>query len=269
MKKTWIFLPIVIIGLLMLFINAAGGVAKIQNKDRTGSPVSSPNCTACHSGGNFNTSASVSVSDANGSVAQYEPGKTYNVKVHIQSSSTSGNGFQLTALLADNSAAGVGTAVSSGTQVTALGGRQYFEQSTVVFDSVYTMEWTAPSAGSGDVTFYGSALAVNGLSSTSGDEYANIPNLLLTESSSLSVTNIAERAEILIYPNPSQDWIRVNGLEATTFSVQIFDVSGKLVFNQANYMRNQNLYISNLTPGNYVVRAQNNKTVKTAILVKE
>lgn len=64
--------------------------------DRTGSPVSSATCAACHSGGGFNVSVSLDVFDpvAGIPVTSYVPGTTYQVTYAV-TGNASAYGFKV------------------------------------------------------------------------------------------------------------------------------------------------------------------------------
>lgn len=163
---------------------AAGG------QDRTGSPISSGTCSACHGGGTFNPSILVEVKDAGGQVVtQYQGGQTYTVEYTVSNlvGSPTGFGFQSSALLSNNSQAGNFVAgTTSNTQVSTLNGRQYPEQQGLSASGFWSFDWTAPPAGSGTVNFYSVGMACNG-GGVGGDQVTASQNQQLTE---LTVTTI-------------------------------------------------------------------------------
>ena len=65
------------------------------------------------------------------------------------------------------------------------------------------MTWTAPTSGSGDVTFYGSSLSVDANGQTGGDEYANIPNVVISEATPSSTASITFDNNLMVFPNPA------------------------------------------------------------------
>jgi hypothetical protein len=131
MKRIYIFSPLAIAAGAFLWMSASGGVAKIQQKDRTGSPVSDTECNMCHASGiNFSTKPTITVIDSSGPVTEYKPLKKYTVMVDIQSTGNINHGFQVTGFLSDNSAAGLVESVNGNTQKINLNGRWYFEHST-------------------------------------------------------------------------------------------------------------------------------------------
>lgn len=70
-------------------------------------------------------------------------------------------------------------------------------------------------------------------------------------------TGIVETSlpDINVYPNPSKDWIKIDGLKESS-DVQIFDVTGKLVLQQ-EYQVDEMINISSLTVGMYIIKVRN------------
>jgi hypothetical protein len=58
-----------------------------------------------------------------------------------------------------------------------------------------------------------------------------------------------------VYPNPSTDWIRVDGISEVTF-VQIMDMSGRIVLN-SEVQGNEEINVSDLNTGNYLITFNN------------
>lgn len=269
MRKLYIFSPVLLAAGAFMWMSASGGVAKIQNKDRTNSPVSSPACTMCHLGGaNFNTSATIRVSDAVGTIMEYIPGETYKVTVDIQSTGNTGHGFQVTGLLANNTSAGACTVITAGTQKTVLGGRWYFEQTQAVSGGNYEMTWVAPAAGSGEVTFYGSALSTNGDGMTNGDEYVAISSVKIAEGSPNGIKDISELEEINLYPNPVLNQLNITSELSEITNVQIYSLSGRLMGQQNVNSRKVILNVADYAKGTYLVRVTEGQNQKYLRFVK-
>lgn len=270
MKKSYILSPVVIAAGAFLWMSASGGVADDQSKDRTGSPVSDQACTACHSGGSFSASASVVVKDMSGAlVTEYTPGETYGVTVEIQSTGNSGHGFQLTALLVNNSSAGTCSATSSNTKSTALNGKWYFEHSSMVTGGSYEMTWVAPAIGSGDVTFYGSSLSVDGNGQTGGDQYANIPDVVITEATPNGIASVTVESALQVFPNPVASELNISLGTETINRVEVYAISGRLVYQEINNTSKVMLDVSGYYSGTYFVRVFGENGSKTTSFVKQ
>jgi hypothetical protein len=72
---------------------------------------------------------------------------------------------------------------------------------------------------------------------------------------------------INIYPNPSKDWIKIDGITELS-DVQIFDVTGKLVLQQ-EYQVDDRIDISNLTVGMYILNIRNSEGVSSKKIIKQ
>lgn len=156
--------------------------------DRTGSPVSSATCTQCHSGGSFGASVSVQVLSGATPVTSYTGGNTYTV-IYTVTGSASGYGFQGGALTSTNAAGGAFSAPSANAQLVTISGRPYFEHDNgASATGVFQATWTAPTAFTGNVTFYGIGLAVNGNGGTSGDQVTTPISMTLTEDQPTTIT---------------------------------------------------------------------------------
>ena len=73
--------------------------------------------------------------------------------------------------------------------------------------------------------------------------------------------------DIHIFPNPSADWIQIDGLKETSH-IQIFDIAGKLVLSQECQIE-ETINISDLNTGMYIVHVQNSEGVFSTKLIKE
>lgn len=162
----------------------SGGVGSVLVQDRTGSPIAIGTCTSCHGGGGYNPSLSVTVRDiGNNVVTTYTPGDQYTVEYSITGSgSPTGFGMQAVILDAANNGAGAyGTINTPNSQISVVGGRDYFEQQGIQAAGFFSVDWTAPASGTGTVTIYGMGIALNGNGGTSGDNATPAISLSLTE----------------------------------------------------------------------------------------
>ena len=279
MKKNILLVALGLGFLAFLFLDASSGAASVQDRDRTGSPVASGTCANCHSGGNFSTSVSVQVLDGDTPVTTYEPEKKYTFTVSISAmNNPAAYGFQAVALtVADSTNAGSFGTAPDGTQVITLNNRQYFEQSRRNAVSSWSIEWTAPATGAGDVNFYAAGNAVNQAGGSNGDS----PDILdtpftLTENITSNTASIQPLdLQMRVFPNPVQDRLnlRVDGSENGRFQLQLLNTAGQLV--QSGQVEvidgtaNQQLEVQDLPSGHYYLHLSNGKGVKTMGVVKE
>ena len=163
----------------------------------SGAPGSSGTCSACHSGGTTNGSLALTSNIG----AAYVNGQTYQVTVYLSDPEMVQGGFQLTALKA-----GVGAGTFTPIANTALqGGNSTIinhsspkAKTTVGSTNIvsWIVNWTAPTSGSGNISFYAAANAGNG-SGSGGDAIytATILNTPLPiEVLDFSVKNVQNKA---------------------------------------------------------------------------
>jgi len=81
------------------------------------------------------------------------------------------------------------------------------------------------------------------------------------DNSVLSTQNISQnKSKYILYPNPSNDFIRIKSLNADKLEVSIYALDGKLLL-KGNYVSDQNIDISQLPAGVYIVKS-NTETFK-------
>ncbi|MCP4442822.1 MAG: T9SS type A sorting domain-containing protein [Aureispira sp.] len=185
--KTITLLALGLFTLILLNSNSTGPAAN-SNGDRTGSPLSvggNSTCGTCHSGGSFGTSFTIVAKDAqNNTVTSYLPDSSYTLEFTIGTTSApSGFGMQATVLNSGNTTStGSLTNASANAKVTAVNGTQdVIEHNSTSATNSFSITWTAPSAGNGDVNIYGAGLAVDGTGGTSADNSSTATTLVLTE----------------------------------------------------------------------------------------
>jgi hypothetical protein len=182
MRRIYIFCKKSAIIVALLFIAASGGVTTVQNLDRTGSPVSTTGCNACHSGGTFNPTLTLTLKDlSNNVVTQYTPGTSYKLEVSFGGNVASRYGYQAVALLASNANAGSLTTANSFSKTNTLNSRTYGEHNGTVSSNLFTLNWTAPASGSGQVKFYSRGIASNNNGGTNGDSPVSASALTINE----------------------------------------------------------------------------------------
>ncbi len=200
MKFRTLYILLIIGTLGYTFMSNSGGRANAANDGNTGAPGEGGLvCGSCHTGGTFGTISQVlEIRDLSGSlVTEYLPGATYNATFTVGTTlgNPAGYGFQMTALNSSNANAGtwqnLGSNVQSGVAAN-VSNRTYIEQNGTSSSSSFSMSWVAPSAGSGNVTFYFSSNAVDGTGSTSNDIGGAGASLTLNEGVACAVTASVE-----------------------------------------------------------------------------
>jgi Secretion system C-terminal sorting domain/Domain of unknown function (DUF4886) len=80
------------------------------------------------------------------------------------------------------------------------------------------------------------------------------------------VENQKEKNEFLVFPNPTTDWIHLEGIENIAFEIQIFDLSGRPIKSIKN---ETNFNLGFLKPGIYFLKTMNEKNTKIIKLIKK
>lgn len=76
-----------------------------------------------------------------------------------------------------------------------------------------------------------------------------------------------ELTKYRVYPNPSNDWIRINGISSPDTQIQIYNISGILVYNQP-YTSNR-LFVGGLSKGMYHIKIiEASETTTTNLIIK-
>ena len=218
----------------------------------TGSPADGHNCQSCHGG----TTTMVQNWISSDIPAQgYTPGNTYQISV---TGTGSGNkGFELTA---ENSANNkVGTfAAGSGSKLTNSNHAVTHTTDVSANPHTWTFSWTAPQAGTGDVTFY-AAVVVN-------KPNINLTSLQVSENTSSGV-QILNAEDIVIKPNPAKDLIKLKSENLIGKMINIYSVSGELIYKTILTDKRTTLDISSLKKGVYLIKigVGNNSVTKKFI----
>jgi hypothetical protein len=247
-----ILLPLLLlpssVALIVGLSSSSNGAGASQSADRTGSPVSSGTCANCHSGGSSVPGLSVQLLDNGNPVTSYQPDKDYTLKVTVSGSEYQRFGFQAVALDGADEQAGSLTAVSSGTRVLTLAGRQYGEHTNPVAGGVFEMTWKAPASGKGTVKVFTAGLGAKSPSSSDGDRTAT--NLLtLNESAGSNVSNSSAPA-MLVYPNPAENLLFFGSEKLK--DVTVTSVDGRVVM--AHRAATDKITVSALPAGLYLIQ---------------
>lgn len=285
MKNIYIIISLLFVGIF--FMGHSGGRADTQNWGNTGAPGDetlangqSRTCITCHGGNTIAVDLDIDIQNTDGTPLannEYIPGTTYNMSVTI--SATTGNpveyGFQMLALDVDEQEVNTWANPSSNVEIAFASntGRTYVEQTVPSSSNVFTMEWTAPESGRGDVTFYSCGNGVNNNNSSSGDG-ATCSTLTLLEAESNSTLNLNSTAlQLELTPNPATDLIQVaiNTELRDDFQLNILDMNGRVVYNQAWISTTSDkvdIDVNELPTGMYFLQLTNNTHSTTTKWVK-
>lgn len=227
----------------------------------TGAPGSSNNnCTTCHGGGGF---GSVSVdfqllTDSGNAVTEYVPGESYtiNAAVNHSNGNPSGFGIQVVALDdANDATSGTWANPSANAKLVTLSSRNYFEQNAPSSANLFTCDWTAPAQGTGSVTFYMGANAVNGNGGNSGDN-AVLDQVTFEEAEADSANGIFEigMEQLSVFPNPATEFIQISSVESYN-QTEIYAISGQKM--SVDQTGNGMIDVSSYPTGIYILKTEN------------
>ena len=245
---------------LTLFALTIGAVLFMSNRGgspggRTGSTTDGSTCgtgTGCHNSANTQVIAQDMIS-SNIPEAGYAAGATYTLTVNPKKAGTSVWGFEMMA--EDAAGTGVGT-FANGTDVNTkdngLRATHKFATTTSADKQTWSMEWTAPAAGTGDIRFYAASLAANGNGNTGGDDVV-IDTLFVSENATASIADLTQIA-IELYPNPASNFINISGYGNSNASLSVFNKLGAEVMS-VPFARQ--IDVSNLPKGAYHLKIVN------------
>ncbi len=274
---------------LFLFTASSGGRATVAGEGNTGAPGDATDangnpktCVTCH---NSSTSMAVAVEiivlDEYDLVAEsYVPGQTYQVRVVVEP--LMGNparyGFQMVALQAPEGEMGPSLDDSwanpsdNAKIAQASNGRKYVEHKGPSTSNEFVVEWTAPPAQSGPVTFYACGNGVNANGSNTGDAAA-CAVLELPEGVVNAVEEVRSFSGLELFPNPVQGgFLRLSANPAWVGPalVRLYDLSGRCLWQRRLVLEAgaAETSLPELAPGTYLLRLEQGRRVATGLLVR-
>ncbi len=113
------------------------------------------------------------------------------------------------------------------------------------------LTWTALPIGIEDCDSFKSLLSHNGNLFAGRGSCNHQPNGVFRYTGLVSVEEIPE-SNLNLYPNPANDNLNIIGITDRINSIEIYDISGKLVSSVAN--PNNTISISDLSNGTYLIK---------------
>lgn len=251
MKKFTLYIPLSIIAAFTLL----SGTLRTNGSPGgyTGSPLDGSSCIECHGG----STSSVNWVTTNIPTEGYVPGITYTIVATATDANSSKMGFEVTA---ENSTSKQGAfIITDNTRTQLTNGNKAVTHSSngTAADrgsASWTLNWTAPASGTGDINLYG-AFNISNSNGNSGGDKILVSTLLLKEnvSTNLGKTN-ADVATV--YPNPSNGNFSITS-ENPIVQVSIYDLKGQLL-KIINSEQNKSLSVdcSYNQPGTYVIKIE-------------
>jgi hypothetical protein len=278
MKKLNYFAPfsIMLVAVAIMAFTFRGGENVYSVMSSSGAPAGysgdpangNKDCTNCHSGADAQSQDGWITADVPGT--GYVPGETYTITATASEGGITRFGFQISP---QNSGGTVlGTLVNTNTETKLVSGTNYVTQtssgSTGGGSKTWTFDWTAPSAGSGDVTFYGAFNLADNNGGTSGDAIV-LSTLSINEDATSGFSSRDATLPFTVYPNPAQDYLVIETADGFTVTgYTIFNQAGKKVLTGSVTGEITMLNINQLEAGMYFVRMDGAEE-RTAKFIKE
>ncbi len=228
--------------LLFILPGMAMAFSNSPPNGRTNAPGEG-NCTACHSTFALNSgSGSMSVSD----LSNWVPGQTYDIDVNLADPAASRWGFEFTILDSEGVSVGTLATLDGNAQISSSGARTYAKQTSsgtlngTTVAAGWTLRWTAPPAGAGDLTLYATGNAANGNGSTSGDQIYAIASTWNEAGPTPAPLPLLAGAKLLPnYPNPfnPRTTLAFELNRDQWVDLSIYSLNGRLVTNMISGSR--------------------------------
>mgnify|MGYP000149910485 CR=1 FL=1 len=162
----------------------------------------------CHGGGH---TLQAGIITTNIPAAGYTAGSTYRINIAGTSGTGSKFGFEFAAENSSNATAGTLTAASTGSREQIRSNGQATHTSSgntgTMGNFGWQLDWVAPAAGSGSITFSTAVLVANNNGANSGDVTLR-SNTTVSEASLTSVTKITPD-NTKLYPNPIESHLNI------------------------------------------------------------
>lgn len=234
---------------------------------KTGSPGDNgSNCTGCHKGNDVQNVGDWIMSDI--PEGGYIPGNIYAITASGTQEAVGAFGFEITS----ENEAGVKKGEFTVTdeertqRVSSNAVTHTLEGTKPTGDEVeWTMKWTAPEAGTGQVRFYAAINAANGNGNNGGDQIY-LTMLSVDEDVSISVAENLWKDQLNMYPNPSNAIVNLNLPEGADY--YLIDMLGNQIESKKNVGSKETIDISEFDNGVYFVQVIHNGESYTSRLLK-
>ncbi|MGZ4033537.1 MAG: T9SS type A sorting domain-containing protein [Bacteroidia bacterium] len=291
MKKSRLLYLCLLCVLSIIFSSYYTGVATTFGLDCTGAETAYGNTSGCsitgachaHTPSQIWINVNLELDSAGMPVTHYVGGMEYSLKLtgtNVSSDSLPYFGFQVSSIAGDTSAA---FPVNAGTWTPPFPAATHYSPPQPTYFNLGLMEqnpphpvttgtgtmgstyevainWTAPVAGTGDVSFWGVVNAINNNGHEDGDNYNNNHMIVREWPLPLGINESINSTDFLVYPNPVVDQLNLSfKLEKrSAVSIMIYDLNGKQVLFIQNTMmeegiQNVNKNIADLKKGIYLL----------------
>jgi len=246
MKNTLLII-IIAIGSFTLLTSELGNFGGSPGA-KTGSPGDEGNtCTQCHGGtASLQEEWLVSNIPATG----YVPGEIYTITATGTHTGVSRFGFETTAEDSNNDKTGTFIITNETENKLTNNNSSVTHKSagtTPNGDSrSWSFDWTAPDAGTGEVTLYAAFNAANGDGGTSGDVIYKTTMSTSEDIGTFVASNPDNESLIRVFPNPFTNKLSINisGTDANVSGLKVFNSIGNQVYSQDRFLDNENISIA-------------------------
>jgi len=161
----------------------------------------------------------------------YTPGVTYQITVTVPGANGDAKGFEVSP---QNTAGTIlGTLIAGTGSKLTTGNTGYITQSFAESSStaVWVFNWTAPAAGTGQVTFYGAF--VSGFSNCSHSS-------TVVQEFHVGINDLKSQLGFSAYPNPVENNLTISYTltQQEHINLSLFDVTGKIILPLINEIQN-------------------------------
>ncbi len=281
MKLKNVYTLFALIALAIVFQGRSSGPGTAASLEVTGAPGSGGDMgtcanSGCHVGGAFDPSIAIALDDGDYiPISEYVPGKAYFMKIDFTTAGgQAGTGFQAVALDASDTQAGSWSTIPGLMQIANISNRDYLEHNALNSGTDWEAEWTAPEAGTGDVTIYVAGLASNGNGNTQGDGVAT-STITLTEMPPSSIALLdRDFAVMSLAPNPVVDrtLLTLSSKSSGTFQLNVLNTNGQSMHSEKLNLQEgeneKNLRLGDLQSGLYFLQVVGDDQMSTKQLIK-
>ncbi len=140
-----------------------------------------------------------------------------------------------------------------------------------------SINWTAPAAGTGTVSFWCALNAVNNDGQASSADKWNTQHLVLAEDTATIPTAVNSTTDVIaanIYPNPSTDFVRIelNNADPGSYLINVYDAQGRQVSSNlieaSGDFTTTTVNTSNRATGTYLLQISHGTNQKVMKVVK-
>lgn len=226
---------------------------------RTGSPGDSQDCSSCHN--NTGVTQIQNVITANIPENGYTPGETYSITVSgIKDEKIRRYGFSVTA--EDNANLKVGTFIRGDSTVVNQNHISHYP-ATTSNDPKWEFEWTAPEAGTGEVTFYGAFVLAKDTAAFINQFKVKTTNSSFQENISTSIASFnKDNQEAYITGN---NLVLTNNSNIEINQVMIYNGMGQFI---SSSKFQSNIDFSSFNKGIYFVNLISTEGIITKTVIK-